>query len=128
MGSMQQSPYVRWFEEIGLNDVPLVGGKNASLGELYGVLQSEGVRVPNGFALTAPAYRDALTMAGAWEELHGLLDGLDKRDIEHLASAAARARQIVYAATDTPVLREATFDAYADLERQYGADVAVAVR
>ena len=59
-----QSPYVRWFKDLRLKDVPLVGGKNASLGELYATLAAEGVRVPNGFALTAQAYREALA-AGA---------------------------------------------------------------
>ena len=57
---------VRWFATLHLDDVPLVGGKNASLGELYCALGEAGVRVPNGFALTADAYRDALTAADAW--------------------------------------------------------------
>jgi pyruvate,water dikinase len=55
--------------DIRLGDVALVGGKNASLGELYSTLSKQGVRVPNGFALTAEAYRDALTAAKAWERL-----------------------------------------------------------
>ena len=66
--------------------MPLVGGKNASLGEMYRELTTQGVRVPNGFAITAEAFRDALTEAGAWDELHGLLDGLDKRDVKPLAA------------------------------------------
>ena len=53
--------YVRWFEDIRLKDVPEVGGKTASLGELYALLAADGGRVPDGFALTAEAYRDALT-------------------------------------------------------------------
>jgi len=57
--------------------VPLVGSKNASLGELCGELAAAGVRVPNGFALTADAYRDVLTAGDAWPKLHTLLDGLD---------------------------------------------------
>ena len=56
---MNASGYTRWFRNIGLGDVPLVGGKTASLGELYSALAPQGVRVPNGFALTASAYRDA---------------------------------------------------------------------
>ena len=70
---MNASGYIRWFKDIRLEDVPLVGGKTASLGELYSALSPHGVRVPNGFALTASAYRDALTQAGAWEELRTLL-------------------------------------------------------
>ena len=49
--------YIRWFAELGLDDIPLVGGKNASLGELYRALSATGVRVPPGFAITADAYR-----------------------------------------------------------------------
>ena len=55
---MRNSGYVRWFKDIGLNDVPLVGGKNASLGELYSALSPQGVRVPNGFTLTAQYVKD----------------------------------------------------------------------
>ena len=89
---MKSYGYVRWFKDIRLDDVPLVGGKTASMGELYGALSQQGVRVPNGFALTAAAYRDALTKAGAWEELRNLLSGLDKRRISDLAKRAAVAR------------------------------------
>ncbi len=102
---MNASGYIRWFKDIRLEDVPLVGGKTASLGELYSALSPQGVRVPNGFALTASAYRDALTQAGAWEELRSLLAGLDKRRIADLAKRAAKARAIVYAATDQEDLR-----------------------
>ena len=55
--------YVRWFEEIGTDDVPLVGGKNASLGEMYRALDAKGVKVPNGFAITAEAYLHFLNEA-----------------------------------------------------------------
>ena len=125
---MKSAGYVRWFKDIRLDDVPLVGGKTASLGELYGALSPQGVRVPNGFALTAAAYRDALTKAGAWEELRNLLSGLDKRRISDLAKRAAAARAIVYAATDCDELRHEVTEAYKQLEQEYGANVAVAVR
>ncbi|PDT75013.1 phosphoenolpyruvate synthase [Bradyrhizobium sp. C9] len=120
--------YVRWFEDIRLEDVPLVGGKTASLGELYSALSSQGVRVPNGFALTASAYRDALTQAGAWDELRSLLAGVDKRRISDLARRAAAARAIVYAAADQEDLRREVTEAYRKLEREYGGNVAVGVR
>jgi hypothetical protein len=61
---MPERRYVHWFKELSLADVPLVGGKNASLGELHRELTPLGVRVPNGFALTADAFRDALTGPG----------------------------------------------------------------
>jgi pyruvate,water dikinase len=120
--------YIRWFESLRNSDVPLVGGKNASLGELYSCLASEGVRVPNGFALTAESYRAALTEAKAWDRLHELLDGLDVTDVESLARNAAEARRIVYEATGGAELRKQAAIAYSRLEEQYGADVAVAVR
>lgn len=120
--------YVRWFKDIGIGDVASVGGKNASLGELYAALSAEGIKVPNGFALTTEAYRNALTQSGAWEKLHRLLDGLDKRKIKLLGQRAAQARKIVYAATDTKALRDEIATAYRRLEQEYGANVAVAVR
>ena len=75
---MQDATYIRWFSSLGRDDVATVGGKNASLGEMYQHLKPLGVDVPDGFALTAAAFRDALTEAKAWDELHALLDGLDK--------------------------------------------------
>ena len=120
--------FVRWFKDIRLEDVPLVGGKTASLGELYSALSPQGVRVPNGFALTAAAYRDALTQAGAWDELRNLLAGVDKRRISDLARRAAAARALVYAATDREDLRSQITEAYRQLEREYGPNLAVAVR
>ena len=122
------SEYIRSFLEIGLHDVGLVGGKTASLGELYSTLASEGVAVPNGFAITADAYRDALLQPGIADELHRLLDGLDKRKIRRLAAVAAKAREVVYRATDTEPLREQIVQAYRQLEREAGTGAAVAVR
>ena len=122
------APNMRWFKDIRLADVPLVGGKNASLGELYSALATKGVKVPNGFALTAQAYRDALTAAGAWDKLHQLLDGLDKTRMDVLAKRAAEAREIVFQATGTERLRQEIAEAYRTLEDEYGTNVAVAVR
>jgi pyruvate,water dikinase len=108
--------------------VPLVGGKNASLGEMYRELTTQGVRVPNGFAITAQAFRDTLTEAGAWDELHGLLDGLDKRDVKHLAEVGARCREIVYAAGLSEAVRDPVLAAHRRLREQYGAELSLAVR
>lgn len=74
---MNKLSYIRWFNEIGIDDVPLVGGKNASLGEMYQNLTLKGVRVPNGFAVTAEAYHYVLEYNNAWQALHAALDGLD---------------------------------------------------
>jgi pyruvate, water dikinase len=118
----------RWFSDIRLHDVAAVGGKNASLGELYSALSDRGVRVPNGFALTAQSYRDALSAAGAWDRLHELLDSVDKTRIDDLAERAAEARNIVFAATGIDRLRQDVTAAYRRLESEYGTNVAVAVR
>jgi len=120
--------YVRWFEEIGIDDVPLVGGKNASLGEMVRELSAAGVRVPGGFAVTARAYRDALERAGAVEKLRRELEGLDKNDVTALRRAGRRCREIVYAAGLPPRAREEILAAYGEMQRRYGEEVAVAVR
>ncbi len=120
--------YVRWFGGMGLADVSLVGGKNASLGELYTTLNSAGIQVPNGFAVTADAYRDALALPHVTEQLHRLLDGIDNSDIAELERRAAEARRIVYEATAGDALRKQVAAAYRTLEQQFGSDVAVAVR
>ncbi len=119
---------VRWFENIGLEDVSAVGGKNASLGELYRELRAEGVRVPNGFALTVQPYFDAVKLPSVRKALHDRLDDLDVANVELLAKRASEARSIVFEATGTEAMREAVATAYRKLQSQYGADVAVAVR
>ncbi|QQP91725.1 phosphoenolpyruvate synthase [Skermanella sp. TT6] len=125
---MPDETYIRWFSELGRDDVPSVGGKNASLGEMYRNLKPLGVDVPDGFALTADAFRDALTEARAWDELHGLLDGLDKSDVAGLARAGARAREIVYAAGLTPRIEAEVKAAWRRLLSEYGEGLTVAVR
>ena len=122
------SRYVRWFDGVRLEDVPLVGGKNASLGEMYRSLAASGVRVPNGFALTAEAYTNTLSQADAWPRLHRLLDDCDIHDLAVLAERAAEARALVHAATGTDAMRGDITTAYRQLEAQYGKGVAVAVR
>jgi pyruvate,water dikinase len=109
------SRFVRRFDELGMADLALVGGKNASLGEMYRQLSSRGVRVPDGFAVTADAYRHVLDRAGAWAALHEALDGLDAGDVEDLARRAARARQIVREAPLPEELARQIADAYARL-------------
>ena len=86
------------------------------------------MRVPNGFALTTDAYRDALMASKAWEPLHRLFDNLDKRRIEILSKRAAEARDIVYRATGSDEIRRQAIEAYRQLEAEYGPNVAVAVR
>jgi pyruvate,water dikinase len=120
--------YIRWFSELGLGDVALVGGKNASLGEMYRELMAQGVRVPNGFATTADAYRAMLGHAGAWQRLHEALDGLNPADVDDLARRAHAAREIVYAAPLPTELADQVVHAYRRLRAEYGEQLTVAVR
>ena len=125
---MNMPKYVRFFEEIGIADVPLVGGKNASLGEMYQKLAGQGVRIPNGFATTAQAYRYMLDTAGAWDLLHAALDEIDPTDVTSLARKAKRAREIVYGAGLPDDLAAEILDAYRKLQDEYGEEVSLAVR
>ncbi|MDE2465763.1 MAG: phosphoenolpyruvate synthase [Alphaproteobacteria bacterium] len=125
---MMAKQYIRWFGELGMTDVPSVGGKTASLGELYSHLAAEHIRVPNGFAITAEAYRDAMTANGGWEKLHHALDDLDVRDTARLSEQAKICRDIVYEATAGNELRRQILAAYETLKGQYGAGLTLAVR
>jgi len=127
--SDKSSQFVLWFDEIGIEDVGLVGGKNASLGEMYRLLAPKGVRIPNGFAITAYAYRYLIERAGIQEELKRALKGLDTMDVEDLARRGHRIREMIRN-SDIPLeLRQAIVDAYHKLSKGYkGDDVDVAVR
>lgn len=120
--------HIRFFDELTIDDIPLVGGKNASLGEMYRALAPQGIKVPNGFAITAAAYRYMLDEACAWDPLHEALDELNVDDVDDLARRAARAREIVYAAGLPDDLREEILSAYRKLREEYGESVSTAVR
>jgi len=120
--------YVRFFSDIGIGDVPLVGGKNASLGEMYRELTAKGLLIPNGFAVTAEAYREALDKADAWPALKAALEGLDPDDVDDLARRAARARDIVYGAGLPSDVEADIRVALAALTEEYGGALTVAVR
>ena len=120
--------YIRFFKDIRIEDVPLVGGKNASLGEMYRELSPQGVKVPNGFAITSEAYRYLLDQAGAWPALHDALDGLDPTNVTDLARRGARAREIVYGAPLPADLQAEVLAGYAELRKEYGEALSVAVR
>jgi pyruvate, water dikinase len=122
------SRFVRWFSQLNVADVPSVGGKNASLGEMYSELTARGVRVPNGFAITADAYRHVLDQADAWPALHRALDGLDAADVDDLARRAQMAREIVQSAPLPPDLVSEILAAYAQLRTEYGPAMTMAVR
>ena len=121
--------FIKWFREIRLGDVAQVGGKTASLGELYGELGAAGVRVPDGFAVTADAYRALLDGNGLRDRLGTILKGVTGEDVTALATAGAELRRLVESAPLPSGLEGAIVSAYRTLAREAGADQpAVAVR
>ncbi|MCK7576494.1 MAG: phosphoenolpyruvate synthase [Chromatiales bacterium] len=121
--------YVRWLSELGMDDVPVVGGKNASLGEMIQNLTHLGVRVPGGFATTADAYREFLARDGLDERIQTVLDELDVDDVAALAEAGPRIRGWVMEQPFPAGLEAAIDDAYAKLTAEAGTDdVSWAVR
>ncbi|MEK6750522.1 MAG: phosphoenolpyruvate synthase [Pseudomonadota bacterium] len=120
--------YVRTFAEIGLSDIAEVGGKNASLGEMYRTLTPKGVKVPFGFATTAAAYRYFLSYNALDKKIEAALANLDTTDTHALAGTGARIRHWIRTATLPPELADAIRNAYRALEDQYGANPDVAAR
>ncbi|MDO8596166.1 MAG: PEP/pyruvate-binding domain-containing protein, partial [Sulfuricaulis sp.] len=120
--------YIRPFQVLGNSDVALVGGKNASLGEMVSRLGTRGVRVPGGFAITAQAYFDFLAHNRLDEKIRTRLTALDASNIPALEAAGAQIREwITHAPLPEALAREIT-EAYAQLAREYGPDPDVAVR
>src|SRR5512133_654068 len=117
---MRQMEAVRWFKEIGLTDVTLVGGKGANLGELTGA----GLPVPPGFVISADAYLDAVSQSGVRARLAMLLSGLNADDHVALTKTTTAGREAIM---DAPIPGDIA-DAIADAYRRLGDDVAVAVR
>jgi pyruvate,water dikinase len=118
--------FIRWFNEIALADVPLVGGKNASLGEMYRNLSGSGVRVPNGFAITADSYRHFMHASGLAGTVDTLTKGLEPANLTELAERGLAIRQAIVSAAMPDDLRAAILDAYDRLGD--GAPIDVAVR
>lgn len=120
--------FVVWYQDLGMEDVPRVGGKNASLGEMISNLASVGVQVPGGFATTADAFNQFLEQSGVNERIYQLLDGLDVDDVTALAKAGAQIRQWVI---DTPFhaeFEQAIRSAFDELCAGMGNDASFAVR
>ncbi len=124
----QKKNYIRWFNELTIDDIPLVGGKNASLGEMVRELIPQGINIPNGFAVTAEGYHYMLDQANAWDGLHEALDDLDPDDMADLARRARTAREIIYAAPLPNLLEQQILAAYRQLQDQYGDELSLAVR
>ncbi len=129
MGSIgQRVPLVKWFEELGIEDVPVVGGKNASLGEMYRELAKKGVKVPNGFAITAEAYHIFLKESKLDATIRSILKDLNTHDLNNLRQRGRQVRQSILGAVLPLDLVEAISDAYDRLSGGHTEPVDVAVR
>lgn len=120
--------FILWFKDLTINDVPLVGGKNASLGEMYQTLTKKGINIPNGFAVTAYAYRYFLKKANIENEIKNILSGLDTHNIRNLTEKGRKVRETILESTLPNELRNAILKSYKKLCEEHGKDTDVAVR
>ncbi|WP_371379193.1 phosphoenolpyruvate synthase [Thalassotalea aquiviva] len=123
---MQQN--VLWYQQLGMEDVPIVGGKNASLGEMISNLSNAGVQVPGGFATTAYAFNEFLEQSGLNEKIHQILDTLDVDDIAELTACGDKIRQWIIETPFLPSMQKDIETAYKQLVDEHGDDVSFAVR
>ncbi|MGF1486021.1 MAG: phosphoenolpyruvate synthase [Prochloraceae cyanobacterium] len=127
----RENALILWFEEVGIKDVGLVGGKNASLGETIAQLQPDGIKVPGGFAITAFAYRYFLESAQIAPSLQEIFADLDVDDLNNLRSKGRLARSLILNTPFPEDLKSAIADAYQKMSRNYAknsVDIDVAVR
>jgi len=132
MAGDKSKHFILWFNEIGMEDIPMVGGKNASLGEMYQKLHQQGISIPNGFAITAYAYRYFLKYAGIEDEIKKILKDLDTHDLTNLMRKGREVRDIIRHSEFPPDLTQAIYLGYDKLAedfRQGGLDnLDVAIR
>jgi len=120
--------FILWFKDIGIESVPLVGGKNAALGEMYQNLTPLGINVPNGFTITATAYRHFLKQSGLEEKIKEALTGLNTRNIKNLQKCGRTVRELILKSELPANLQNDIASAYKKLGEEYGANPDVAVR
>ena len=94
-GTSMEKLFIKWFEELKIGDVPSVGGKNASLGEMIRALDEKGVNVPGGFAVTAYAYKYMIEKAGIDKKIKEILSDLDTSDVHNLAERGKKIRELI---------------------------------
>jgi pyruvate,water dikinase len=125
---MKDNKLILWFNELELDDIPQVGGKNASLGEMLRELTAKGVSIPDGFAVTAYAYRYLLDSAGIKDKIGEVLSDLDTHDMQSLSEKGEKIRSLIYNAEFPQDLKDAIAEAYRKLCAEYGDNTDVAVR
>jgi pyruvate, water dikinase len=118
----REQKFILWFEFVGITDISLVGGKNASLGEMIQQLISKGVNVPTGFATTAYAFRYFIEQAGIETKLRQIFVDLDVEDVKNLRDRGKQARALILNTPFPPKLEDAISNAYYHLCERYGAD------
>lgn len=127
-GEAQVQEYVLWYQELGMDDVGRVGGKNASLGEMISNLSNAGVQVPGGFATTAYAFNEFLEQSGVEAKIHDILDNLDVDDITALGEAGEKIRNWIIDTPFQPELEAAIKTAFSELQGTAGESASFAVR
>ncbi|HVO92845.1 MAG TPA: phosphoenolpyruvate synthase [Terriglobales bacterium] len=120
--------YIRWFNQVGIGDIPLVGGKNASLGEMIRELEPQGIKVPNGFAITAEAYWYVLRACAIEQRLREILSGLDTSDAANLRERGSAVRHTIMDAELPSDLKDEILSAYRELSKDGAGPLDVAVR
>lgn len=120
--------YIKTFAEIRLSDLSLVGGKNASLGEMFNALTPHGIRIPNGFAITADGYWAFLEHNGLTEKIQQLLTTLSPGNLEQLQQVGQTIRNLIINGQMPEALKHEISQAYALLEKQYQPMIEVAIR
>jgi len=120
--------FVKRFEELQIGDVPSVGGKNASLGEMIRNLGEKGISVPSGFAVTAYAYKYTIEKEGVDVKIKEILSDLNTHDVNNLAERGQKIRELIKKTPIPPELKEEICKYYKEMEDQYGENVDVAVR
>ncbi len=124
----EKKDFVKWYNEVGIDDVGQVGGKNAALGEMYSNLAPLGVNIPDGFALTAEAYRFFFKETGLDVQIRSILSDLNTRDMNNLQTRGKKVRDIILKAVFPKDLENVVIDSYKKLQEKYGKNVDVAVR
>jgi len=120
--------FTKWFEDLRIGDVPSVGGKNASLGEMISSLNEKNVNVPSGFAITAYAYKYMIEKAGVDQKIREILSDLNTHDVNNLAERGHKIRELIRNTPLPPELEEDIRNQYRNMEERYGKNVDVAVR
>ena len=125
----KKNAFILWFDQLGIEDVPLVGGKNASLGEMYRELTKKGVNIPNGFAISAHAYFYLLEKNDAEKRIRDILKDLDTTNMHNLQERGRKVREVIRNLEFPEELKNAILVSYKDLCKAYKTDkVDVAVR